>query len=81
MDFTWERKIYIRLFKQGHNLLFWSFQTTEVQVDSTIDDLSDFARNYGMNYKELKIYNPWLRQAYLPDESRRVYSIKIPVKS
>lgn len=61
--------------------LYQPFNTTEVEVDSTIEDLSAFARKYGMNYKELKIYNPWLRQAYLPDESRRLYSIKIPVKS
>lgn len=61
--------------------LYRPFKTTEVVVDSTLEDLSAFARKYGMNYKELKIYNPWLRQAYLPDESRRVYSIKIPAKS
>lgn len=61
--------------------LYEPFVTREVEVDSTIEELSVFAKKYGMNYKELKIYNPWLRQAYLPDESRRVYRIKIPVNS
>lgn len=61
--------------------LYKPFETREVEIDSTIEDLSAFAKKYGMNYKELKIYNPWMRQAYLPDESRRVYTIKIPAKS
>jgi len=60
--------------------LYQPFKTYEVTVDSTIHDLAAFARKYDLNYKELKIYNPWMRQAYLPDESRRVYKIKIPKK-
>lgn len=62
------------------NDLYQAFNTYEVTVDSTIKDLASFAKKYGMNYKELKIYNPWMLQAYLPDESRRVYKIKIPQK-
>jgi len=61
--------------------LYQPFETRVVNIDSTIDDLSAFAKKYGMSYKELKIYNPWMRQAYLPDESRREYQIKIPVNS
>jgi membrane-bound lytic murein transglycosylase D len=60
--------------------LYTKFDTYEISVDSTIDDLAAFARDYGMNYKELKIYNPWLRQNYLPDESRKEYYIKLPNK-
>lgn len=60
--------------------LYEPYITHEIEVDSTIPSLADFARKYGMNYKELKIYNPWMRQAYLPDESRRVYKIKVASK-
>ena len=58
--------------------LYQPYETYEVTVDSTIASLAGFARKYGLNYKELKIYNPWMRQSHLPDESRRVYQIKIP---
>lgn len=67
-------------FHLRNNDLYQPFNTYEVAVDSTIHDLSAFADDYGMNYKELKIYNPWMRQAFLPDESRRVYHIKMPKK-
>jgi membrane-bound lytic murein transglycosylase D len=60
--------------------LYPKFDTYEISIDSTIADLGIFAKKHGLNYKELKIYNPWMRQAYLPDESRKVYSIKLPKK-
>jgi membrane-bound lytic murein transglycosylase D len=52
----------------------------EINVDSTIPDLADFAFQQGINYKILKIFNPWLRDISLPDASHRAYSIKIPVE-
>jgi len=67
-------------FHLRNNDLYQPFNTYEITVDTTIHDLAAFADDYGMNYKELKIYNPWMLQAYLPDESRRVYKIKIPKK-
>ena len=50
-----------------------------VEIDSTIADLSDFARLNNINYKLLKQSNPWLRTTSLPDESRKKYVLKIPV--
>jgi len=52
----------------------------EIQVDSTIPDLADFAIRQGINYKILKIFNPWLRDISLPDASHRSYIIKIPME-
>jgi len=49
-----------------------------IEVDSTIDNLSDFAISHGINYKLLKQFNPWLRTSSLPDKSRRKYILKIP---
>ncbi len=49
-----------------------------IEVDSTISDLSIFAKSHNVNYKLLKQFNPWLRTTSLPDQSRRRYLLKIP---
>jgi len=49
-----------------------------IEVDSTISDLSIFAKSHNVNYKLLKQFNPWLRTTSLPDKSRRRYLLKIP---
>ena len=49
-----------------------------IEIDTTIESLSQFAKQQGTNYKLLKQLNPWLRQEYLPDKSRRKYNLKIP---
>lgn len=51
-----------------------------IEVDSTIPNLSDFAKSQDINYKLLKQFNPWLRSKKLPDESRRKYILKIPIE-
>lgn len=65
-------------FKLRDKDLYQPYNTYEVSVDTTIRSLADFASLYGLNYKELKVYNPWLRQSDMPDKSRRTYHIKIP---
>lgn len=55
-------------------------ETRTVKVDTVIKDLALFANNFGMNYKELKIHNPWLRENRLNNRSRRLYDIKVPKK-
>ncbi len=50
-----------------------------VPVDMPVKDLADFAHKYGINYKILKMLNPWLRDNYLKNRSRKEYLIKIPV--
>ena len=54
---------------------------TTIDIDSTIADLSKFAKENGTNYKLLKSFNPWLRAKSLPDKSRRKYVLKIPQNS
>ena len=63
------------------NDLYTHPQVKQIRVDSTIDNLYSFAKDHNINYKILKKYNPWLRISKLPDESRRVYFIDIPIKS
>jgi hypothetical protein len=52
--------------------------TRKVKVDTVVDDFGDFAKDFGINYKILKLHNPWLREAHLNNASRREYEIKIP---
>lgn len=52
-----------------------------IEVDSTINDLSLFAESQGINYKLLKYFNPWLRTDKLTNIEKKKYSIKIPHSS
>jgi len=52
-------------------------KTREVQVDTTITNLTAFAKGFNMTYKELKLQNPWLRESKLNNKSRRTYQIKV----
>ncbi len=54
--------------------------TKKIMVDYEIDDLAAFAKSNGINYKILKIHNPWLRENKLNNKSRKVYYIDIPEK-
>jgi hypothetical protein len=51
-----------------------------VKVDSAIQDISEFARKHGTNYKILKFLNPWLRKPYFSPKPGKEYYIKLPVE-
>lgn len=55
-------------------------KTTSVKVDTAITNIATFARKMGVNYKILKLHNPWLRENKLNNKSRKLYFIKIPVQ-
>ena len=50
-----------------------------VTVNYGIDDLAAFAKENSITYKDLKIYNPWLRENFLKNKNKRSYEIKIPL--
>ena len=52
--------------------------TYSVEVDTAITNIADFAQKFDTNYKELKMYNPWLRENKLNNKSRKLYEIQIP---
>ncbi len=58
--------------------LYQPYQLRKITIDTTINDIPAFAKSYGLNYKEFKIYNPWIRQAYLANKSGRTYTISVP---
>ncbi len=51
----------------------------EVTVDKTVNDWAVFAKQYGLSYRMLKYYNPWLIDSKLTVKNN-VYKIKIPRK-
>lgn len=58
--------------------LYEPYETRELLVDSSIGDLADFAIGQGINYKALKVLNPWLRDEELPNPEGKEYRIKLP---
>lgn len=52
--------------------------TFSVEVDTAVSDFVQFAEGFGINYKQLKIHNPWLRETFLNNKSRKKYNIEIP---
>lgn len=69
--------------KFGFNIyqseLYQPIPTKKVEVDSTINDLTGFAKSQGINYKILKIHNPWLRDKKLVNPAKKKYAIEIPL--
>jgi hypothetical protein len=60
--------------------LYHEVPTYEVKVDTAVTDFVRFAQGFDINYKILKLHNPWLREDHLNNDSRKEYLIKIPKK-
>lgn len=52
--------------------------TYSVEVDTAVTDFVPFANAFGINYKQLKLHNPWLREKFLNNKSRKKYQLEIP---
>ncbi|MFA7446022.1 MAG: lytic transglycosylase domain-containing protein [Flavobacteriaceae bacterium] len=62
------------------NELYPPFSTQKITVDSPIENWADFAQQHNINYKTLKIHNPWLRDISLPNKAKKIYYIEIPTE-
>jgi len=58
--------------------LYKPFKLEKITIDTAINDIPAFAKSFDLSYKEFKIYNPWIRQAYLANKSGRTYTILVP---
>ncbi|NLN24863.1 MAG: lytic transglycosylase domain-containing protein [Bacteroidetes bacterium] len=58
--------------------LYQPIPTRKIKVDYPVEDWSEWVKQYGINYKILKIHNPWLRDTYLKNASKKEYIIEIP---
>jgi hypothetical protein len=52
-----------------------------VKVDTVITNIASFSKDFDINYKILKAYNPWLRENKLNNASKKMYEIRIPVNA
>ena len=55
--------------------------TKLIKVDTVITNIAQFSKNLGINYKVLKLHNPWLRENKLNNKSRKLYQLKIPTEN
>ena len=60
--------------------LYEILPTRKIEIDSSITDLAAVAKGQGINYKMLKIHNPWLRETKLINDTGKKYQIEIPLK-
>ena len=65
-------------FEVDKNEMYDNIPTKIIEVDSSITDLAVFAKKQGINYKILKIHNPWLRDKKLSNPTKKKYVIEIP---
>ena len=65
-------------FRIPNEALYYNIPTRKLVIDSSITDLAKFAKSQGVNYKILKIHNPWLRDKKLTNTSGKKYEIEIP---
>ncbi len=54
--------------------------TKKIAIDSTVNDLADLAIKQGINYKLLKIHNPWLRTTKISNPTNKKYQLEIPLE-
>lgn len=70
--------------KYGFNFrekdLYTAVPSYKVKVDTAVTDFTEFVKKFDINYKILKIHNPWLRDTYLKNASGKEYYIEIPEK-
>ena len=52
--------------------------TRNLEVKRSVANWSEFALENGINYKFLKMYNPWLRTTSLKNPTLKTYTLKIP---
>jgi hypothetical protein len=55
------------------------YQYKTITVNNSIEDLAQFAIDNGINYKLLKLMNPWLRKPFLKNLKHKTYDIKIAI--
>lgn len=61
-------------------ILYKPILTRKISVSANIEDLAQFAIDQGINYKILKLHNPWLRDKSLVVQPGKTYIIEIPLE-
>lgn len=61
--------------------LYDELEYKTVTLDTAVASFADYAKANNVSYKILKHFNPWLREAYLKNEKRTSYQVKLPTNS
>ena len=51
-----------------------------VEVNGPVASWGDFAKENGISYRQLKVYNPWLVSGKLANKEGKTYTIKLPAE-
>jgi len=60
--------------------LYEPYDTYKEKLDTSVTHLADYAKLRGINYKTLKIFNPWLRDNFLTNKNNKTFFVKLPKK-
>ena len=60
--------------------LYKPLKTHNIAVTESISNIADFGIKEGINYKIIKMYNPWLRDNSLSNKDHKTYALKLPDK-
>lgn len=60
--------------------LYQPLETTDVVVDTPVDDWARWAIDHGISYMILRDANPWIRSKSLPNKEGKSYIVKVPVE-
>lgn len=58
--------------------LYEPYDTRQVTINSSVEDLAVWAKENGVNYNILKTLNPWMRQSYLKNKENKEYQVLLP---
>ncbi len=65
-------------FQLGRSDVYEPLQGQAIEVTSSVEDLASFALDHGTTLRELKAFNPWLRDDRLEVGAGKSYLIQIP---
>lgn len=58
--------------------LYQPYQTYKVKLDTAVAHFADYAELHKLNYKTLKLFNPWLRDNFLTNKRKKRYFVTLP---
>jgi len=67
-------------FYLSNEQLYKPLKSYNVEITDNVSNIADFGEKYGINYKIIKMYNPWLRDNSLVNKNHKNYAVKIPEK-
>lgn len=60
--------------------LYTATPTKIIEINTPIADIAQYSKDLGINYKIMKLHNPWLRENTLENKTGKTYQLKIPIE-